>query len=37
MSASNHTESWLERNWSWLVILFGVIFVLCIDFYAPTI
>ena len=36
MSASKHSESWLERNWYWLVILLGVIFVAFIDFYAPT-
>ncbi len=37
MSAVNHRESWLERNWYWLVIFVGVIFVFCIDFYAPVI
>lgn len=35
MSAASK-ESWVERHWSWLVILFGVIFVTCIDMFAPT-
>ncbi len=26
-----HQEHFLERNWSWLVIGFGVFFVLCVD------
>jgi hypothetical protein len=29
-------EPWVERNWYWLVILFGVIFVALIDTFAPT-
>jgi hypothetical protein len=34
---SGHSrEPWLERNWSWVVILFGVIFVALIDTFAPT-
>jgi hypothetical protein len=35
MSAKEHKVSFIERNWSWLVIIFGVIFVLCIDNFAP--
>ena len=35
MSAANK-EPWVERHWSWLVILFGVIFVVCLDTFAPT-
>ncbi len=34
--SSEHKEFWLERNWYWLVIAFGVSFVMCIDFFAPT-
>ena len=26
-----HEGHFLERNWSWLVIAFGVFFVLCVD------
>ena len=26
-----HKRHFLERNWAWLVILFGVLFVLCVD------
>ena len=36
MSASGHSESCIERNWSWFVIALGVIFVACIDIFAPT-
>ena len=36
MSASGHSESFFERNWYWFVIAFGVIFVTCIDIFAPT-
>jgi len=36
MSAGHATEHWVERKWSWLVIAFGIIFVACIDFFAPT-
>jgi len=35
MSASGHSQSFLERNWSWFVIAFGFIFVACIDIFAP--
>jgi hypothetical protein len=34
---AHKTEHWLERHWSWLVILFGIIFVLCIDNFNPMI
>ena len=36
MSASGHSESFIERNWYWFVIAFGVAFVACIDIFAPT-
>lgn len=36
MSNSQHREHWLERNWSWFVILFGLILVASIDLFAPT-
>jgi hypothetical protein len=29
-------DTWLERNWFWLVIAFGVGFVAWIDIFAPT-
>ena len=35
MSASGHSASFVERNWYWFVIAFGVIFVACIDTFAP--
>jgi hypothetical protein len=31
-----HKDHWLEYNWSWLVIAFGLLFVACLDFFAPT-
>ncbi len=31
-----HSEPWVERNWSWLVIAFGVAFVVWIDTFMPT-
>ena len=37
MSDNNNRESWVERHWSWLVILFGILFVLCIDNFNPRI
>jgi hypothetical protein len=37
MSSSHQREHWLERNWSWLVILFGLILVISIDLFFPTI
>ncbi|GEM_PF-1258340 len=36
MSVKGESEFWLERNWSWVVIAFGVIFVLCIDNFSPA-
>jgi hypothetical protein len=36
MSASESSESFLDRHWYWFVITFGVIFVACIDIFAPT-
>ena len=36
MAHTVNKEHWIERNWSWLVIAFGVIFVMCIDNFAPT-
>ena len=35
MSAPAHKQPWLERNWSWLVIAYGVLFVACIDLFMP--
>ena len=29
-------EYWVERNWSWLVIGFGLAFIAWIDVWAPT-
>ena len=36
MSASGHSETFIERNWYWFVIAFGVAFIACIDIFAPT-
>jgi len=36
MSASGHSESFIERNWYWFVIALGAMFVACIDIFAPT-
>jgi len=36
MSAVGHSEHWVERNWSWLVIAFGALLVIAIDMFAPT-
>jgi len=36
VSSLHTTEHWIERNWYWFVITFGVIFVACIDIFAPT-
>ena len=36
MTSGEPTRSWVERHWYWLTILFGVIFVLCIDLFAPV-
>ena len=29
-------EYWLERNWSWLVIGFGAVFIAWLDSWKPT-
>jgi hypothetical protein len=36
MSNAVHSKSWVERNWYWLVISFGVLFVILLDSFAPT-
>lgn len=36
MSASSETSHWLERNWPWLVILYGVLFLTLITSFAPS-
>ena len=36
MSATGKSESFLERWWPVFVILFGIICVLFIDFWAPA-
>jgi len=33
--SAGHKEHWLERNWSWLVIAFGALFVAIIDNFHP--
>ena len=35
MESSEARASWVERNWSWLVILFGVLFVTLLDSFHP--
>ena len=35
MSELGRREPWVERHWSWLVILFGVLFVTLLDSFAP--
>lgn len=37
MSTPHEREHWLERNWYFLVILFGLLLVLSIDLFFPTI
>jgi hypothetical protein len=36
MSASSHSESWLDRWWPLLVILYGVLFVSILVSFKPT-
>lgn len=36
MSATNKTESFLERWWQWLVILFGIAMVIIFLTYNPV-
>ena len=35
MSELGRKEPWVERHWSWLVILFGVLFVTLLDTFSP--
>ena len=35
--STKHHHNWFERNWSWAVILFAVLFVALLDGFAPTI
>ena len=37
MSASSETESWIDRWWPLLVILFGLVFVTLLVTFSPTI
>lgn len=36
MSSSHKTEHWLDRNWPWVVILYGIIFVTILVSFKPT-
>lgn len=36
MSASHESGHWVERNWYWLVILYGVLFLTLLVSYAPS-
>jgi hypothetical protein len=35
METPHHKQSWLERYWWLLVIAFGIICILCLDFWHP--
>jgi len=35
MSAGGQEESFVERNWFWFLIGFGLVFAACIIFFAP--
>ncbi len=35
MGSTSDKKYWLDRNWYWLVIGFGVVCVLGIDFFHP--
>ena len=35
MEHSEAKQSWVERHWSWLVILFGALFITLLDTFAP--
>jgi hypothetical protein len=35
MSEHKNSESFLERNWSWLLIAFGLILVISINSFHP--
>jgi hypothetical protein len=37
MSSSSQTESWFDRWWPLLLIIFGLIFVTLLTTFAPTI
>lgn len=37
MSLASERESWVDRWWPLLLILFGVIFVTCLVSFNPTI
>lgn len=37
MSSSHESESWLDRWWQLLVILFGLLFVLILVSFNPTV
>lgn len=36
MSASHESGHWIERNWYWLVILYGVLFLTFLVSYKPS-
>jgi hypothetical protein len=36
MSSSSASESWLDRWWPLLLILFGIIFVTVLTHFSPT-
>ena len=35
MSTPTHKEPWLTYNWPWLVILFGILFLILIIGFNP--
>ena len=35
--SEHQQDPWVERNWYWLVITFGILFIACIDFFAPVV
>jgi hypothetical protein len=37
MSSSSQTESWMDRWWPLLLIVFGLIFVTLLTTFAPTV
>lgn len=36
MSASHESGHWIEQNWYWLVILYGVLFLTLLVSFAPS-
>jgi hypothetical protein len=36
MSLSSESSHWLDRNWYWLVILYGIIFVTFLVSFKPN-